>query len=407
MPQFNYRGRDSSGRLRVGQRFGFSANNLSAELIKEGITPIQITPNKAKSNFLESFQDWLQSDRSRLEELAVFARQMQMLHQAGVPIVTALMQLSTYIKSRRFGNALNGVIENLEKGQDLASAMQQFPDVFTPLVYNIVRIGERTGHLSEAFGHLHKYLEFEASNIKQLKSSFRYPIFVVISIVFSIITLNIFVIPTFARFYTNSSVALPWQTQILINSSNFLVHYGVYLLILLMGLCVLAYRYFKTDEGRYRLHKFQLNVPIFGKLLRRIILIRFSQTLAIILNSGISITDGLSLVKDTLQNSYINAQIKQMLEMIERGNTFTQSMTNIDIFSPVELQILAVGEKNGELGSALNYIGTFHGHEIEYDLKRMNDLIGPILIAGVSGLILIMALGVYLPVWNMVDLVHS
>ena len=147
-------------------------------------------------------------------------------------------------------------------------------------------------------------------------------------------------------------------------------------------------------------------MPIFGKLYRRLILIRFSQSLAIILNSGVPISQGLTLVQNSLSNKYIEKQIAGAKELIERGNTFTEAMSKIELFTPLENQIIAVGDKNGELGPAMSYIGTFQSSEIEFDMKRVSDSIGPILITAISGLVLIVALGIYLPVWNMIDLVH-
>jgi MSHA biogenesis protein MshG len=199
---------------------------------------------------------------------------------------------------------------------------------------------------------------------------------------------------------------LPWETRLLIGMSNIIMHYGVYLLLGFFGFCYLIYRYLQTPGGKNKYHRMLLRMPIFGKIYRRLILIRLSQTLAIILNSGIHISQGLSLVKNSLNNQYIEDQLTAAQELIERGTSFTQAMTQIELFTPLEHQIISVGEKNGELGPALSYIGTFQSGEIEFDLKRLNDSIGPILIGAISGLVLIVALGIYLPIWNMVDLVH-
>ncbi|MBA3661734.1 MAG: type II secretion system F family protein [Gammaproteobacteria bacterium] len=406
MPQFVYRGRDKEGKLRVGQRFAFDIDNLNAELIKEGISPIHIEAYKVKKNYWNKFREWMQGEALHLEELAIFSRQMQLLHQAGVPMTTALKQLASHTRSHRLSYALGGVIEHLEMGQNLATAMQHYPDAFSQLMVNIVQIGESTGHLSEAFAHLHKYIVFESASIKQIKSSFRYPIFVLVSIFFAIVVMNLFVIPNFAKFYTNMDVPLPWQTQLLISSSNFFVNYFLYLTIASVLALFFLFRWLKTPRGKFMWHRFQLKIPAVGSLLKRIILIRFCQSLAIVLNSGVSVTHGLVLVKNLLKNVYINNQISQMQESIERGMGFTQAIAQVELISPLELQILAVGEKNGELGPALSYIGDFHSHEIEFDLKRMNDFIGPIMISAISLIILIIALGVYLPIWNMINLVH-
>lgn len=406
MPQFSYRGRDREGNMRTGQRFATTIDNLNSELINEGISPIQISESTPTQSIQDKILDFFHNSNQHAEEMAIFARQMQLLHKAGVPMVTALKQLAANTRSKRLGHALLGITTHLEQGQSLAAAMQQYPKIFSPLIVNIVRIGENTGHLSESFGHIHQYLEFEANNSKQIKSAFRYPVFVLISIFFAVIVLNVFVVPTFARFYTNLTMELPWQTQLLIGSSNFIRHYGFYLLggLAIGGFFLL--RYISTPEGKYQWNRLELRIPVFGNLLKRIILIRFSQSLAIMLGSGLAITQSLVLLKEIILNAYIVRQLSEMQEAIEGGTSFTNAIAKVDLFTPLEIQILAVGEKNGELSPALSYIATFHSQEISFDLKRIHDLIGPIMIAAVSVLILIIALGVYLPIWNMVNLSH-
>lgn len=407
MPQFNYTGRDKEGKMRVGKRFAATADVLGADLINEGIYPIEIIPNQERRSYWQKIQQFFQGETLHRQELAIFARQMQLLHTSGVPMISALKQLSSHTRSQRLGYAIQGIVEHVEKGESLATAMQYYPEAFSQLTIHIVQIGESTGHLSEAFGYIHEYLEFGVQTVKQVKAAFRYPLFVLFSIIFAIAILNIFVIPSFAKFYINLDVSLPWQTRVLIQSSNFIVHYGMYLLILLIASGYFIARYFRTPQGRYKLDKFILKIPVLGKLLRRIYLIRFTQSLAIILNSGIAITQGLALVKNVISNKFIGEQIAQMQEAIERGVSFTQAIMKIDLLSTMDVQIISVGEKNGELSSALNYISNFHGQEIAFDLKRMNEILGPLLIAAVAGLVLIMALGVYLPIWNMINLIHA
>src|SRR5215208_1705958 len=317
MPQYSYRGRDKEGQLRVGQRDAPSEDKLNQILIKEGIYPIHIKEQHELRPSLETIKNLLQSKTLHLEELAIFARQMQLLYKANVPIITSLKQLSSYTRSHKLQRALKRVIEDLEKGQSLSSSMQNYPDVFTPLMINLVQIGENTGDISGAFSYVHDYLSFELSNAKQLKTAFRYPIFVLVTIAIAIILLNVFVIPTFAHFYERADITLPWQTIALIMVSHFFVHYGLYTLAAIIIMSIFLYRYIQTPEGKYRWDSLKLKVPLFGKLLKRLILIRFSQSLAITLNAGLSITKSLELVRNVLQNNFVNNEINQMQESIE------------------------------------------------------------------------------------------
>ena len=192
-------------------------------------------------------------------------------------MVTALKQLATHTRRRKLAYGLQGCIEHIEKGQSLASSMENYPDDFFPLIVSIIKIGGSSGRLSESFGHIHKYLEFESNNMKEINSSFRYPIFVLTSMAIAI--LNIFVIPTFAHFYTNATVTLPWQTRFLIGLSNIFVHDGINILIALIIGAYFFFRYLRTVEGQFRWSHLQLQTPLFGKLLRRLILIRFRNRL--------------------------------------------------------------------------------------------------------------------------------
>ena len=403
--QFSYKGRDKEGRLISGQRHANDADSLNTELLKEGISVIQISLAPSKHSYWDKIQNQLKSDHLDFDELAIFARQMQLLHQANVPMVTAIKQLATYTRSARFARVLYSVTDDLEKGQPLSISMQQHVEIFSPIMISIIQIGEKTGRLSEAFGHIHQYLAFESDTRKQIKTIFRYPLFVLISIFSAFIILNVFVIPTFAKFYVNLDVPLPWQTYILIGMSNFLTHYGGYTLLFFFLLGCLLFRYLHTTQGKYRWNKYELRLPLIGNLLKRVILIRFARAFKIVINAGISIDQGLLLIKDTLSNTYVTEQLAQVQEAIKRGTDFTHAIVKINLLTPLEIQILSVGEKNGELGPAFDYIANFHSHEIEFDLKRINDQTGPLLTGVMAILILIIALGVYLPVWNMVNLI--
>lgn len=406
MPQYSYRARDKDGKLKTGQRSADSIDELNNELLQEGITPLEIRPFTSRQSILDELRSFVQGRSLYLEEMSVFSRQMQILQRAGVPIMVSLTQLARFTRSFKLATALKGTIEYLEKGNSLANSMRHYPKVFTPLMTDIIQIGESSGHLDKSFGQLHKYLQFEYNNAKQIKSAFRYPIFLTISILFAILILNIFVIPPFASFYSKSQISLPWETSLLIGSSYFIVNYGFYFFTSLFILFYALYRYIQSGEGRLAWDKFKIHVPIYGNLLKRIILIRFAQSSSIALSAGLSVTHTLDILPHIINNDYIAKQVVKMKLAVERGVSFTKAITSIELFSPIELQILSVGETNGELSPALDYISEFHAREIEYDLKRINDYLAPILISFVSILILIVALGIYLPIWNMINLVR-
>lgn len=404
MPSYIYKGRDKEGTLHTGRRFAKNVDLVNLDLLKEGITPLLITVVPDKESFLDRVADLLQGNTVRLQALAIFARQMESLHSSGVSMTTALKQLCEFTRSRKLSKALQGIIEEVEGGKTLAQAVKNYPKVFPPVAVSLIEMGEETGRLTEAFGSLYNYLDFEIETTKQLKAAMRYPSFIVVGLAIAIVILNIFVIPTFANLYKQFNAALPMPTRILIGMSDIFVHYGLYMLIGLVIIVIAFIQYIRTKSGRYAWDRFKLKVPLFGQLLARIVLVRFCRSLAIVFESGLTVTQGLALTEEVVGNQYIAKQVRSARESIERGLSFTLAITKIKIFSNMEIQVLNVGEKNGELAPALQYISDFYAREIAYTLQHIVDWLNPIILSIMGIFILIIALGIYLPIWNMVKL---
>ena len=350
--------------------------------------------------------DWVQGKKVTLDELAIFSRQMHTLTKAGVPITSALRQLAGNARSPRMSTALYGIVENLESGQDLASSMQDYATIFTPIMISMIRVGENSGKLDEAFLRLNQYLEMEATTIKRVKASLRYPVFVVISIVSAVILVNIFVIPTFANVFAQSGMELPRMTQILIDISHFFARFWFLVLILVGAIIGLVTHYLRTPDGKLAWHRYQLQIPIVGIIIKRIILLRFSQSFSLIVSSGIPVIEGLGLVAQTMDNVYARKEVLLIQESVQHGKSLTQSVAATGLFTPLELQMLSVSEDTGELAGMLDQLGLFYRREVDYDLKRLSDIIEPVLIIGLAIVVLMLAFSVYLPIWNMVKLAH-
>jgi len=407
MPTFEYYGRNNEGQSIKGRRLAQSADNLSMQLLKEGITPINILVTGEKLNLLESIKEWFQRRQVDLEELGMFSRQMHTLTKTGVPITTAFRQLSENARTLQMTTALNGIVEALESGKDLANAMQEYPTLFTPIMISMIRVGQNSGHLDEAFLRLNQYLDLEATTMKRTKTVFRYPMFIFFSVISAIILVNIFVIPTFANIFKQANVELPVLTQILIGMSGFFIDYWIYLLIATVALIGWIYHYLKTPQGKYNWDKQVLRLPVIGMILRRIILLRFAQSFSVIINSGIPMIEGIGLVAATLGNTYAVKEVLTIQDSIQHGKSLTQAIAAAHLFTSLELQTMAVSEETGELANMLDQIAIYYQREVDYDLKRLNDVIEPVLIIALSIVVLMLAFAVYLPIWNMVKLVHN
>lgn len=406
MPIFEYQGRYADGRLTNGRRMAQSAESLNTQLQKDGLTPIHIVPVSESKNYFKKMIAALQNRPVTVDELSIFARQMHILLKTGVTVTHALKQLAENSRSKQLSHALYSIIESLESGQDLAQTMQGYPEIFTPVMISMVRVGQSTGHLDEAFLRLNQYLELEANTLKRVKTVLRYPAIVLSAIVFAIIMINVFVVPTFATVFSQAHVELPAMTRVLIATSNFMREYWLLLFILLCLGAVWIIYYLKSTQGRLAWDRFQLRIPVIGNILKRIILLRFAQSFAVTVNSGISVLEGIKLVAEDTQNQFAKQEIYSLSESIQRGKNLTQAALDTTLFTSLELQMLSVSEETGELGAMMEQIAAFYRREVDYDLKRLNDLIEPALIVILSLLILMLAFAVYLPIWDMVKLVH-
>lgn len=406
MPLFEYRVRSVSGQLERGVRKSNSAEELGAVLIQENVFPIDIREVSESKTWRERFRE-VYYRALHNEELALFARHMHTLCEADVPLALCLSELAKQTRSPILAECLPKIVERVEQGEPLSSALGAYAEVFPPLAVHILKVGEDSGKLAKAFLDLHEYLQFEQSNRKQIEGTMRYPIFILVSVLSVIGILNVFIVPNFANFYAGSGMKLPWQTEFLLKSSHFFVNYGLYFLSLLVLSIFLIRRYIKTSEGQLAFGKFQLSVPIFGKLSRKILLIRISHSLGVMLASGISIVPALKLIRPIAGNAYIADQLYELRNRLERGLPLIEAMQVVSLFSSVEILMLSVGEKKGELHSALHYISSLHAQELPYHLKSLNEAIGIVLTLSVSLLILFVAMGIYMPIWNMVDLTKT
>ncbi len=407
MPIYVYQGRNNGGEFVTGKRLALSQDALAMELLKEGVTPISISVESKTESLWQSLKAKWGHKKVSLDRLSMFARQMYTLHSSGVTLTVALRQLAQTMKTPRLSDAIYKMIEDLESGKDFPTAMQQHADVFTPIMISMVRIGQNTGRLDEAFLNLHQFLELEASAIKQIKTVLRYPTIVLVAFIIASIVITFFVIPTFARVFSQANLQLPLMTQILVGGSAFIVSYW-YVFVIFFGAIVWSIRsYLKTPKGQYNWDRVQLRIPIFGRLLRRILLLRFAQTFAVVVKSGIPLVEGLGLVAQSIQNRFVQNQIQTMQSDIEHGKSLTQAATTVDLFTPLEIQMLSVSEETGELSAMLEHLANFYQREVEYSLKRLGDIIEPVLIVGVAILVLGLALTVYLPIWNLINIVHN
>jgi MSHA biogenesis protein MshG len=400
MANFAYRGRDSAGSLVQGMAEAASAGALADTLGARGVVPLEINPAAAGSIDLAKL-DLLGRGRVNRLDVMLFSRQLYTLLKAGVPIMRALLGLQESATSPAMSGVVKEVRESLDAGRELSASFARHPGVFSPFYLAMVRVGELTGRLEEIFLRLYEHLDFERFMHEQVRSALRYPTFVIAVMAMAIVVINAFVIPEFAKVYKGFNAKLPLLTELLIGFSDFMVESWPWLLGGAIGAVFLFRWWIATPDGRYRWHRFVLKLPIAGKIVRKATLARFARSFALASRSGVPVIQALSVVAQTVDNDYVAGKIARMRETVERGESVLRAAIVAGVFTPVVLQMVAVGEESGALDDMMSEIADMYQREVEYELKTLSAQIEPILILFLGVLVLILALGVFLPIWDL------
>lgn len=402
MPFFAYKGRNARRELVRGKQENTDSAAVADQLFNIGITPIDIIPTGEPA--LQEIGKWLSgtfADKVKLVDLLLFSRQMYTLLKAGVPILRSLSGLQESVQNRTLAAVLEDIRKNLDSGRELSVSLRGHPRIFSPFYISMVRVGEITGTLEEIFLRLYHYLEFENEMRGRIQSALRYPTFVIVTMAVALAVINLFVIPAFGSIYKGFKAELPFMTKLLIGFSNFTVHYWPFLLVILV-LAVIGFRAFVgTSNGRYQWDKFKLRFPIAGPIMLKGTLGRFARSFSLAFKSGVPVVEALNVVAEVLENDYIAQRVRLMRDGVERGESVLRAAVSTGVFTPVVHQMIAVGEETGELDDLMQEVAQLYEREVEYDVKNLSSQIEPVLIIGLGVLVLVLALGVFLPIWDL------
>ena len=406
MAAFRFTGRDAQGQKVSGVRQAASAEALAGELLAERITPLTIEAQAESAvggdtDVLRQLRRLLGRERVSLEELIIFCRQMHSLSKAGVPILRAMGGLADSTRNPFFGEVLRAVRADLEAGNGLGVALSSHPRVFTPLFISMVSVGENTGQLDLAFKQLAGYLDMERETRKRIGQATRYPLFVLLAMGVALVVINLLVIPAFSKVFAQFKSELPLPTRILIGFSEFTQQWWWAIALALVAGAFLLLRWLRTEEGARLWDRYKLRLPIVGGIFERIALARFTRTFAMMYRAGLPLLQALAINSNTVGNRHIGQAILAMRDGVERGESLTRGAVASGLFTPLVLQMLAVGEETGALDDLFIEVADFYEQEVDYDLKRLADSIEPILIVAMGGMVLVLALGVFLPMWEL------
>lgn len=401
MPEFQYKGRSSRGDLMTGIIDAPSIDAVATQLLNSNIIPIDIAARVAGENPFQALQDWLNARSPTLTDLILFSRQMHSLMRAGVPIIRAMTGIIEATKNLRLKRVFRDIQTQVESGRELSTAFARYPGIFTPLYISMIRVGEGTGNLDAAFLRISEYLELEKDTRERVKSALRYPAMVIIAMGIALTIINLVVIPAFAKVFERAHAELPIYTRILVATSNFFVDYwllmGIGLVLLITGLSY----YIKTERGRYTWGKYKLRLPLVGDILLRATLGRFSRAFAMSLAAGVPLVQALTVVSRAVDNDYVGDHILNMRNGIERGESITRTAAATSMFTPLVLQMLFVGEETGQVDEMMEEVAGFYEREVDYDIKNLSGTIEPVMIVIIGAMVLVLALGVFLPMWDL------
>ncbi len=404
MPLYTYRGRDASLAPVSGSLDAESPAKLVEQLVAKGVAVTEVSAAAGAVAAPQVATPWWEKfrfDTITDDDVILFSRQMYALQRTNVPILRALAGLQDSTVNPAFADVLGDVRSSLEKGRELSAAMARHPRVFSEFYVAMIRVGEISGRMAEVFNRLFTHLEFEKDVRGQIKTALRYPSFVLIAGGIALAILNLFVIPVFAGVFAGFNAKLPMMTRVLITFSEFTVRWWPALLVALAGGVFGLRTLLATPDGRYWWDAQKLRLPIIGRIVLRATLARFARSFALASQSGIPVLQALAVVARTTDNAYVGRKIEGLRAAIDRGDSLYHSAVASGVFTPVVLQMIAVGEETGEIDALLTEIAGMYERETAYSIKELSTVIEPLLLVVMALLVLALALGVFMPMWSL------
>lgn len=401
MTEFTYSGRDQYGAQVTGTVERASDNDVANYLLKKNITPTAIHAVKEQHSLTKYFRENFSKKTVSDEALIMFCRQMYTINKAGIPLIQGLSSLSASISDGTLKHCLNDIVARLETGVALSAAMSHHTALFNSLFIGMVKIGEQTGKLDHVFLQLSHYLTRDVETKKSIKAALRYPSFVLSAMVIALFIVNLMVIPAFADMFSRFDAALPLPTQVLIATSNFFVAYWWLLIIFLLAAFLAVLSWYSTPEGKLLFHRYKLKIPIVGVLIHKAAMSRYIRSFSLMLAAGVSINKAIGLCANIIDNAFLSKKIHQIKDGVERGDSLYRTHKKSDMFSPLILQMINIGESSGQVDTLLMEVAESYEREVDYDLQSLSAKIEPLLIVIMAGFVVVLALGIFLPMWEM------
>ena len=410
MPSFEYKAVTPSGQIITELFEAPDEDGVSREIYKKGYRPIAIKEKKgakAKTGGNESTgsKAGFFDKKIKTGEIVLFTKELVTLLRAGVPMLTAMEALASQ-SGKELGVILNTIYVDVMSGKSFSQALDRHPKVFTKLFVNSVYSGEMSGALDEVLERMAIVLQHDEETKKKVKSAMKYPIFVVVAMIGAFLVIMTMVVPKFALIFSGFNMELPLPTRILLGASDFIQHNILYIIIMLLGGSGGFYYFVRTIKGRWWWDGTKMKIPLIGELTKKTAMARFTTMFETLNRSGLPILQTLNTVSAAVGNIVIEKTIKEVAAGVEKGQGIAGAMKRFDLFPPMVIRMIAIGEQSGSLDDMLLTVSNHFDVEVQYAIDGLTAMIEPVLTLVLGGAVVIMAFGIFLPMWDLVGAVQ-
>ncbi|KUG22724.1 type iv fimbrial assembly protein pilc [hydrocarbon metagenome] len=403
MPNYFYEAINDSGNTVSGTLEAESTQIANSILMSRNLIPSKIK-EQGKSGDESWLQSLLSSDRVKMVDLIIFTKQLRSMLVAGVPMLRLLDILANQTESNGLRKAILSIIQDIKQGSSFSESLEKFPKIFSNLYCDMIKAGEMSGNVPIVLDRLIYIIEHEEKVKSDIKSAVRYPMIIVIALSVAFVVLLTVVIPQFVSVFNTAGLVLPLPTRIAMLLYNFLAKYW-YIIITIIAITIfgLAY-YFKTKNGKFVRDTFLLELPVVGQLFKKAALSRFASIFAILQTSGVPIMQSLTILSATMGNEALTRSFEHIRERIKEGAGISTPLKSAKYFTPMVIDMIAIGEESGNIDEMLREIAKHYDDEVEYAIKGLSDAIGPVLIVGLAAIVGFFAIAIFLPMWDLTKL---
>ncbi len=406
MPIYRYKAINESGATVTGTIEAESAETATGTLVGRGLIPSKVIDHRSGNPFAR-MSIYMERFRTvKPQELILFTKQFRTMIRAGVPMMTLLQTLETQTDDPLLKKIIVVMAQDVREGSSLFDAFRKHPRIFSPLFCSMVRAGEASGALAEVLERLIYIMEHEHKMKTDIRSALQYPVIVISFLMIAFFVLLTFVIPKFSVIFTRAGLELPLLTRICIVMYNFLVSYWGVILAGAVLLSVAVSYYLRTPKGRFNRDALMLKLPLVGPLFNKAAMSRFASIFSILQSSGVAVLESMQILSGTINNAAIGREFRKITERLEEGRGISVPLRQSRYFTPIVINMVAIGEESGNLEEMLNDVSNHYDDELAYAMKRLSDAIGPIMTIGLAAVIGFFALAIYMPMWDLTKVVR-